>query len=151
MIEEYTSSEKEVHLEPHIETTTVAEPKVQKEAQNPAHKEKNKKKKDEKSRAEQAKEAEDNEAFISDEAYSFWKKNLSYKGFIGERGFGMFISPFIEIIKKRGWSLFYNHKAPGFAAVVREFYSNMIDMREDSFYVKGVWVPMGHERINNVL
>ena len=27
----------------------------------------------------------------------------------------------------------------------------MIDMREDSLYVKGVWVPMGHERINEVL
>ena len=86
-----------------------------------------------------------------DEAYSFWEKNLSDKGFIGERGFGTFISPFAEIIEKRGWSLFCKHKPPGFAAMVREFYSNMIDMREDSIYVRGVWVPMGHERINEVL
>ena len=27
----------------------------------------------------------------------------------------------------------------------------MIDMREDSVYIRGVWVPMGHERINEVL
>ena len=27
----------------------------------------------------------------------------------------------------------------------------MIDVREDSIYVRGVWVPMGHERINEVL
>ena len=27
----------------------------------------------------------------------------------------------------------------------------MIDMKEDAVYVKGVWVPMGHERINEVL
>ena len=27
----------------------------------------------------------------------------------------------------------------------------MIDMRENSVYVRGVWVPMGHERINEVL
>ena len=27
----------------------------------------------------------------------------------------------------------------------------MIDMREDSVYVIEVWVPMGHERINEVL
>ena len=27
----------------------------------------------------------------------------------------------------------------------------MIDMKEDSIYVRGVWVPMGHERINEVL
>ena len=50
----------------------------------------------------QAKEAEDNEAFISDEAYSLWGKNLSDKGFIGERGFDTFISPFVEIIEERG-------------------------------------------------
>ena len=27
----------------------------------------------------------------------------------------------------------------------------MIDMKEDSVYVRGIWVPMGHERINDVL
>ena len=150
MMEEYIAGEEEVHLEPQTKTTLVAEPEVQKEAQNLAHKEK-KHNMVEKSRAEQAKESEDNEALISDEAYSFWEKNLSDKGFIAEREFGMFISLFVEIIEKRGWSLFYKHKPLGFAAVVREFYSNMIDMREDSVYVRGVWVPMGHERINEGL
>ena len=101
MMEEYTTGEEEVHLEPQTETTPVAEPEVQKEAQNPTQKER-KKKIAEKSRVEQAKEADDNEAFNSDEAYSFWKKNLSDKGFIGERGFGTFISPFVEIIEKKG-------------------------------------------------
>ena len=110
-----------------------------------------KKKRVEKSIAEQAKEAEDNEPFISDEAYSFWKENMSDKGFIGERGFITFISPFAEIIKKRGWNLFCKHKTPGYAALVREFYSNMIDMKEDAVYVTGVLVPKGHVRINEVL
>ena len=118
---------------------------MQKEAQNPAQKQKKKK------RADQAKETEDNEAFISDEAYSLWEKNLSDKGFIGERGFGTFISPFVEIIDKRGMGLFCKHKPPGFAPVVREFYSNVIDMKEDSVYVRGLWVPMGNERINEVV
>ena len=27
----------------------------------------------------------------------------------------------------------------------------MIDMKEDAVYVRGVWVHMGHERINEVL
>ena len=27
----------------------------------------------------------------------------------------------------------------------------MIDMKEDAEYARGVWVPMGHERINEVL
>ena len=71
MMEEYTTGEEEVHLEPHTETTPVAEPEVQEETQNPAQKEK-KHKRAEKSRVEQAKEAEDNKAFISDEAYSLW-------------------------------------------------------------------------------
>ena len=150
MMEEYITGEEEVHLEPQTKTTLVAEPEVQKEAQNPAHKGK-KQKIAEKSRVEHAKEAEDNEAFISDEAYSFWKKNLSNKRFTRERGFGKIISPFAKIIKKMSWSLFCKNKPPRFAAVVKEFYSNMIDMREDSVYVRGVWVSMGHERINEVL
>ena len=67
--------------------------------------------------AKQAEESEIDKAFISDEAYSLWEKNLSDKGFVGERGFGKFISPFAEIIEKRGWSLFCTHKPPGFATV----------------------------------
>ena len=47
-----------------------------------------------------------------------------------------------------GWSLFCTHKPLGFAAVVREFYANMAEMKEDSACVRGIWVPMGHERIN---
>ena len=27
----------------------------------------------------------------------------------------------------------------------------MIDMKEDSVFFRGIWVPMGHERINEVL
>ena len=27
----------------------------------------------------------------------------------------------------------------------------MVDMKEDAMYVRGVWVPMGHERINEDL
>ena len=72
---------------------------MQEKAQNLAQKGK-KHKRAEKNRTEQVKEAEDNEAFISDEAYSFWEKNLSDKGFIGERGFGTFISPFVEKKKR---------------------------------------------------
>ena len=50
-----------------------------------------------------------------------------------------------------GWSLFCEHKAPSFAAVVGEFYANMVDMKENSVFVRGVWVPLDHKRINEVL
>ena len=150
IMKEYTTNEEEVHLEPQTETTPVAEPKVHGEEQNSAQKGR-KQKKIEQVIVEQTKESEDDKAFISDEAYSVWEKNLIEKGFIGERGFGKFISPFAEIIEKRGYNLFYKHKPLNFATIVREFYANMIDMKEDSVYVRGIWVPMGHERINEVL
>ena len=78
----------------------MVEPEGQEEEQNPAQKER-KQKRAEQSKAKQVEEFEDDKAFISDEAYTFWEKNLSEKGFIGERGFSKFISPFAEIIEKR--------------------------------------------------
>ena len=39
---------------------------------------------------------------------------------------------------------------PGFSTLVREFYANMVGMREDAVYVRGVWVPFGHKRINEM-
>ena len=101
MMVEYATGEVEVHLEPQTKTTLVAEPEGQEEEQNPPHKER-KQKIAKQSKVEQAEESEDDKAFISNEAYSFWEKNLSDKGFIGKRGFGKFISPFAEIIEKRG-------------------------------------------------
>ena len=146
MMKEYATGEAEAHPEPQTETTPVAEPERQEEEQNPAQKGR-KHKRAKQSRAEQAEESEDDKTFISDEAYSFWEKNLRDKGFIEEKGFGTFISPFVEIIEKRGWSLLCKHKTPGFAVVVREFYANMMEIKEDSVCVRG---PMGHERINEV-
>ena len=146
---EYAAGESEVHLEPQIETTPLARPERQEEEQNLAHKGR-KQKRAKQSRAEKVEESKDDKAFISDEAYSLWEKHLSDKGFIGERGFGTFISPFVEIIEKKGWSLFCKHKPPGFAAVVREFYANMMEMKEDSVCVRGIWVPMGDEKINEI-
>ena len=42
------------------------------------------------------------------------------------------------------------HKVPGFSALAREFYANIVGMREDSVYVRGIWVPFGYRRINEV-
>ena len=101
MMAEYAAGEVKVHLEPQTDTTRVAKPEGREEEQNLSQKGQ-KHKRAEQSRAEQAEESEDDKAFISDEAYSFWEKNLRHKGFIGERGFGKFISPFAEIIEKKG-------------------------------------------------
>ena len=128
----------------------MAEPERQEEEQNPAQKGR-KKKRAEQSRDEQAEESEDDKAFISDEAYSFWEKNLSDKGFIRERGFGKFISPFVEIIEKKGLELVLYAQTTWVCCSSQEFYANMAKMKEDSVYVKEIWVLIGHERINEVL
>ena len=57
---------------------------------------------------------------------------------------------FWKIIEKKGWDFFCKHKAPSFTTLVREFYSNMVEMKEDFVYVRGVWVPFRHKRINEV-
>ena len=93
---------------------------------------------------------EEEKDFISQEAKELWNKVMFEKGFVYERGFGKLISPFSEVMKKRGWEFFCEHKAPGFAALTREFYANMVGMKDDSVYVRGVWVPFGDRRINEV-
>ena len=118
----------------------MAKPEVYGEERNPAQK-RRKWKRTEQVRAEQTEESKDDKALISDEAYSFWEKNLTDKGFIEERGFGTFISPFAQIIEKMGWNLFCKHKPLGFAAVVKEFYDNMIDMKQDSVYIREYGFP----------
>ena len=62
---------------------------------------------------------------------------MSDKEFFYERGFGKLVSPFSEVMKKRGWEFFCEHKAPGFAALARQFYANMVGMKDDSVYVRG--------------
>ena len=50
--------------------------------------------------------AEEEKDFISEEAKDLWSKVMSDKEFICERGFGKLISPFSEVIEKRGWAFF---------------------------------------------
>ena len=95
-------------------------------------------------------ESEEDKYFVSAEAKDLWTKVLADKGFVSERGFGKLISPFSKIIEKRGWESFCAHTVPGFSALAREFYANMVGMREDTVYVRGVWVPFGHKRINEM-
>ena len=93
---------------------------------------------------------EDGKDFFSKEAQELWNKILFDKEFVGERGFGKLISQFSEVIKNRGWGFFCEHKVPEFSSLAREFYENMVGMKEESVYVSGVWVPFGHRRINEM-
>ena len=54
------------------------------------------------------------------------------------------------MIEKRGWETLCAHRRAGYAAVVREFYSNLVGRKENTVYVRGVWVPYGAQAINQV-
>ena len=91
---------------------------------------------------------EDVEEFVSDEAYSNWKKHYASKGFVAERRFRNPITPFKEMIEQRGWEALCAHQKSGYAAVVREFYSNLVGKKDNTVFVRGVWVPYGAKAIN---
>ena len=71
--------------------------------------------------------------------------------FIGERGFNKFISPSKEQIEKRGWETICEHKPPGRVALVREFYSNMVDRKGTQCYVRRKWISFHKDKINQLL
>ena len=93
---------------------------------------------------------EEVEDFVSDEAYSNWRKHYANKGFVAERRFKNPITPFKEMIEKIGWTALCKHQKSGYAAVVREFYSNLVGRKDNTVYVRGVWVPYGVKAINQV-
>ena len=76
------------------------------------------------------------------------EQTILQKNFMSERGFNQPISPFIEAIDKRGWSLLCEHKPTRFVAIVREFYANMVGKKENMCYVRGKWISFNREEIN---
>ena len=91
---------------------------------------------------------EEVEDFVSEEAYSNWKKHYANKGFVTERRFRNPITPFKEMIEQRSWEALCAHQKSGYAAVVREFYSNLVGRKDNTVFVRGVWVPYGAKAIN---
>ena len=86
--------------------------------------------------------------WVSDMGYIAWRDKLQHKDFIGERGFNKWVSPFQELVESKGWHLLCEHKAPGFVDVVKEFYINMVGMKEKAVYVRGKWIPFEREQID---
>ena len=70
-------------------------------------------------------------------AYIAWRDKLQNRDFIGERGFNKWVSPFRELIESKGWHLFCEHKAHRFVDVVKEFYANMVRIKDKVVYVRG--------------
>ena len=81
-------------------------------------------------------------------AYISWRDKLQHIDFIGERGFNKWLSPFQELVESKGWYLFCEHKAPGFVDVVKEFYVNIVGMKDKDVYIRGKWISHGIEQID---
>ena len=62
--------------------------------------------------------------------------------------FNKWISPFTKIIEGKRWKLFYEHKSPGFVDVVKEFYANMMGMKDKVVYVRGKWISFDKKQID---
>ena len=96
-------------------------------------------------------EAENNEQkasdWVFDMAYIAWRDKLQHRVFIRERGFNKWVSPFQELVESKGWHPFCEHKAPGFMDVVKEFYANMVGMKDKVVYIRGKWIPFEKEQI----
>ena len=61
------------------------------------------------------------------------------------------MSPFKEEIEKRGWGKITQHMEPGRRALVKEFFSNLGEMKGLTCYVRGTWVPFGERTISQLL
>ena len=44
--------------------------------------------------------------------------------------------------------MFYEHKALGFIDVVKDFYANMVGMKDKAVYVRGKWISFSREHID---
>ena len=52
------------------------------------------------------------------------------------------------MIEQIGWEALCAHQKPSYAAVVKEFYSNLVCRKDNTVFVRGVWVPYGAKGIN---
>ena len=85
---------------------------------------------------------------MSEEVYSNWKKHYANKGLVAERRFKNPITLFKEMIEQRGWEALCAHQKSSYAAVVKEFYLNLVGRKDNTVFVRGVWVPYGVKAIN---
>ena len=88
---------------------------------------------------------------ISDKASSLIEKILKDRGFIVERGFNKLLSPFFEILEKRECQSLGDHKAPGYAAWVKEFFAKMVEEKGKKVYVREKGIDFNKETIDELL
>ena len=88
--------------------------------------------------------------WVSKMDYEAWRDKLQSKDFIGERSFNKWVSLFQELVESKGWQFFYEHKAPGFVDVVKDFYANLLGEKDKTIYVRGKWISFNIEHIDQI-
>ena len=73
---------------------------------------------------------------------------LCRKGIYRRKGIRSTNLPVQRIDRAKRVGKFCKYYKTGYAAIVREFYSNLVGRKENSVFVRGVWVPYGAENIN---
>ena len=87
--------------------------------------------------------------WVSDMVSIAWRDKLQHRDSIGERGFNKWVSPFQDLVESKGWHLFNEHKAPRFVDMVKEFYANMVGIKDKIVYVRGRWLSFNRELIDH--
>ena len=54
------------------------------------------------------------------------------------------------MLEKREWQSLGEHKAPSYAAWVKEFFANMLEEKGKKVYVRGKWIDFSKETINEL-
>ena len=153
-MEEYIGNEEEATPELQImvmqeEREEIEQPyEARKETEQLVEESRKRKKDTEDAKTEQEEEDDEEDELISNAVYVVMKDTLQKKSFISDRGFNKLISPFREVIEKRGWNLLCEHKLTSFSALVREFHANLVRKKEKTCYVRGIWRSFDRGAIN---
>ena len=54
------------------------------------------------------------------------------------------------MLEKRGWQSLGEHKEPSCAALVKEFFDNLVEEEGKKVYVRGTWIDFNNEKINRL-
>ena len=82
---------------------------------------------------------------ISKKAEALMEGSLKDRGFISKRGFKKIVPPFVEMLENRGWQSLGEHKEPGYASLVKEFFANVVEKEGKRVYVRRQLVEFSRE------
>ncbi|KAG8375999.1 hypothetical protein BUALT_Bualt09G0017400 [Buddleja alternifolia] len=96
-------------------------------------------------------ESSETETFVSDEAKKRYTKHIMKRKCLIEKGLTITEGRIPEIIAKNKWEQLVARPKLAVKSIVKEFYANAPEHKDDKVYVRGVWVRVDSEKINEIL